>query len=177
MRILARCRPVMWIPLIVIVLSQFVVSPIIHAKGIPDKIIIQGLDLKETPITDRTLLTALELGQLEDFSQGAISAPLRDGGYELIRYYKHDDGTLWPFDHLHYFPARHGERSVIYYDGLGVNGGGGWSEFDGKWFYPTPQGAATLQTLLSRLVPQPLAPALLLLQNGAGAILLTNMDT
>ena len=175
MRIIARWRLIPLISLILMVLSLSNVSHTIRAKGIPDKIIIRGLGLTETTITDRTILTALELGQLEDFKHGAISAPLIDGGYELIRYYKNDDGTFWPFDHLHFFSARHGGRSVIFYDGLGVNGGGGWSEYDGKWFYPTPQGESTMRALLNTLVPHPLAPSLLLLQNGAGTIHLFNV--
>jgi len=70
----------------------------------------------------------------------------------MTRYFK--DGALErPFDRLTYYPSASGERSSIFYEGLRISGG--WSEYDGKWFYVTKAGDAAMRRLLKQLGAAP----------------------
>lgn len=122
-----------------------------RAKGQPDKIILRGSDIGEIEITDPAFLAALELGQLENFGSTVLPPILVGRGYELKRYYRQDDGTFRAFDHAHYYPGMFGLPSYVFYDGLNVDDSSGGSEYDGKWFYATPEGDAAMRALLREI--------------------------
>jgi len=123
------------------------------AKGPPDKVVISGPGLSgEVESTDCVAISVLGLGSLEDFQRGPIAAPQVSTGYQLTRYFK-DGASYRPFDRLIYYPNRSGERGYIFYEGLRVSGG--WSEYDGKWFYATKAGDAAMRRLLKQLGAAP----------------------
>ena len=123
------------------------------AKGPPDKVVISGPGLSgEIESTDREAISALGLGALEDFQRGPIEAPQVGAGYQMACYFK-DGASYRPFDRLTYYPNLPGKRSYIFYEGLRISGG--WSEYDGKWFYATKAGDAAMRRLLWQLGTEP----------------------
>ena len=123
------------------------------AKGPPEMVVISGPGLSgEVESTDREAISALGLGALEDFQRGPIAAPQVGAGYQMARYFK-DGASYRPFDRLTYYPNLPGKRSYIFYEGLRISGG--WSEYDGKWFYATKAGDAAMRRLLGQLGTEP----------------------
>lgn len=115
------------------------------AKGPADKVTIDGPGLtSEIEVTETVLLSALSIGQLEDF--GRPSATPRDPGpgYELTRYFK-DRAGFQAFDRVRYYPNAAGGGGYIFYEGI-VNG---WSEYDGRWFRASVAGDQVMRRLLA----------------------------
>ena len=113
------------------------------------KIDISGPDINGVAsITDPALLTSMTITGFMDFSQ-SIPAPQDLGaGYELHRYFKHEDGTYWDFDRVRYHPNSSGGRSYVFYEeGIGY----GPAHNAGLWFYATPEGDAAMQRILAQV--------------------------
>src|SRR5262245_25745702 len=80
----------------------------------PDKVTISGPGLKgEVEVTDKEILSALSLGTIEDFEQGAIVAPKVGQGYQITRYFY---DASFNFGRLHYYPNSTGKRSYIFFE-------------------------------------------------------------
>ena len=120
----------------------------------PDKATISGPGLKgEVEVTDKDILAALSLGAIEDFEHGPIATPEVGEGYQISRYFY---DASFNFGRLRYYPNPAGERGYVFFED-GPDFVGDHTMYNGKWFYTTPQGDATMQGLLKSL--DALAPA------------------
>lgn len=119
------------------------------AKGGFTFITITGPNLKQTIRATDPALTN-DFFAFADFYRAKTDAPSDPGvGYEITRYYV--DGTReTPFDSLHYYP----DTGYVYYDGIA---GGGWSEYDGKWYTAKPEIKIVFENVLPGQT-QPAAP-------------------
>lgn len=145
---------------------------IVLAKGPPAKILISGPGIHGgAEVTNPALLNGIALGILEDFSR-AIDRPATvdlpsTSQYTLTRFFQDTDGAYMLFDRLHYYLPSPKSPAIIFYDGLSV--GGGWSEYDGRWFFAHSEGEAAMHRLLDSLgafaAPQQPLPA-----TGGGSI-------
>jgi hypothetical protein len=134
----------------VLAMLAFAAQPAL-AKGPLAQIVISGPGLAEAvTVNDQHFLEALGLGMLEDFSEEPLATtPTAVGtGYELVRYIQNQYGNLIAFDRLTYYPNPLGAHAYIFYNGIEENG---WSDYDGKWFYATPEGQAAMRDLLKAL--------------------------
>jgi hypothetical protein len=120
------------------------------AKGPPQKITISGDGLAgEIVIVDNeATLNALGMMALEDYDTLTPDAPDGIGGegYLLTRFFEDSPDHYIPFDQVRYFAIPDGGRGYLQYVGIV----GGSSEYDGKWFRPTPEGETTLRAVLAR---------------------------
>jgi hypothetical protein len=114
----------------------------------PDKVTISGPGLKgEVEVTDPEIRAALSLGAIEDFEHGPIPAPNVGEGYQITRYFY---DASFDFGRLRYHPNPTGERGYIFFeDGPELDGDP--SQYNGKWFYTTPQGDEVMRRLLADL--------------------------
>ena len=128
-------------------------------------------------ITDPDLLAPMTITGFMDFTQ-TIPEPQNVGaGYELHRYFKHEDGTYWDFDRVRYYPDPSGGRGYVFYEeGIGY----GPAHNAGQWFHATPEGDTAMQRILAPVAaPAPTAsaaparaPALTLLAALTGVLLI-----
>jgi len=108
-------------------------------------------------ITDPDLLASITITGFMDFTQ-TIPEPQNVGaGYELHRYFKHEDGTYWDFDRVRYYPDPSGGRGYVFYEeGIGY----GPAHNAGQWFHATPEGDTAMQRILAPVAaPVPTASA------------------
>jgi hypothetical protein len=114
----------------------------------PERATISGPGLQgEVEITDPATLQALQLGKIEDFNRGTISAPVVGAGYSITRYFY---GGKFNFAHLQYYPNPSGAVGYLYFED-GPQLSGDHTEYHQQWLYATPQGDAALRALLKRL--------------------------
>lgn len=129
---------------LLLTLSTFIAA---YAKGQYSFITIQGPGMKDpVRVTDPALTT--DFFAFADMPRGAVEAPANPGAaYEITRYYV-DNNREVAFDQLHYYP----DTGYVYYDGLGFNGSGGWSEYDRKWYAAKPGIEVALKNALTKAV-------------------------
>jgi hypothetical protein len=120
------------------------------AKGASDKMIMTGPGISgQVEITDPDILGNLTWASF-GFVHGGVPAPKVAGPYyELLGYVKTQNGTLQPWDHVRYFP----QSNMIFY--VGQEPDNNYSEFDGKWFYPTLEGERALRRLIAQYARTP----------------------
>jgi hypothetical protein len=136
------------------------------AKGPPDKVTIQGPGIAEAiEITDPQTLNAFSFFQFEAVDENnrrGIDEPPNIGeGYLVTRYIERMDGSVRPWDELHYYLTSDGERDYIFLDGLI---GDSSTEFDGRWYHASPEGQQVMRQVLAdsgvaQLAPQTLPAA------------------
>ena len=104
----------------------FLTSITAFAKGGFSFIAINGPSLKAEVRSSDPALTE-DFFAFADFYRNKTGAPAEPGpGYEVTRCYI-EGARVVVFDHLHYYP----NTGFVFYDGIA---GGGWSEYDGKWY-------------------------------------------
>ena len=132
-----RIRIALGIALTMIVSTFIPVS----AKGGFSFININGPGL-EDEIRSTNLTLTEDFFAFADFYKNKTTAPENPGvGYEITRYYIEGKREI-PFDSLHYYP----ETGFVYYDGIV---GGGWSEYDGKWYLAKPEVKASFESAMA----------------------------
>jgi uncharacterized integral membrane protein len=132
------------LPLILIVLSLFITSAFVLAKGDFDYLAVKGPGITgEINITNPALTGNFFV--FANFTQGEVPVPGDPGqGYQVVRVYVETvDGkpSPMPFDQLHYYPY----TGYVYYDGI-INGS---SEYDDKWYAANPSAEAPFRAALA----------------------------
>jgi len=118
------------------------------AKGPPQKVTIEGPGLAvPIEITDPATLESLGMTMLEDVDSKISGPGTLSAVYLVTRYYQ-DGARYIPFDQVLYARQAESDRPLVYYVGI-VNG---WSEFDGRWFNATADGAAAMESVLGKAV-------------------------
>jgi hypothetical protein len=129
--------------LLFILISGFTITTA-SAKGLPDKITIDGPDLKQTiEIEDKGLIASIGLDNF-DISNNTASAPSEIHSIYVITRYYVDGKNYVPFDQLLYVPNFSNDRGSIYYVGI-TNG---YGPYDGNWYKLTEEGESELLTTL-----------------------------
>jgi hypothetical protein len=115
--------------------------------GPPARVDLRGPGLPGTlAFTDPALLDGLGAEQLIDFDSRVLNQHVTAACYELVRYYRYENGNWWKLDRLNYCPGKDNTRGVIYYAaGLGYSP----AYNAGQWFSPTAAGEAALQRLIA----------------------------
>ncbi len=118
------------------------------AKGsMPVTITGPGLPQAGVDISNMEQAAPFSMAALEDFDAGVIEQPAwaaEGSGYFLERYVMRGR-VRQIFDHAVYYPHPGGLRGVVYYAGIH----NGSSEYDGRWYYATPEGDRAMRALIA----------------------------
>jgi hypothetical protein len=105
---------------------------------------IQGV----ASITDAELLRPMTIDGFMSFDRNLPQPEGLGEGYELHRYFVNQDGSLWDFDRVMYYPDPAGGPGYVnYLEGIGY--GPVWNA--GNWFRVTPAGEAAWQAIMTSI--------------------------
>jgi len=134
--------------LLSLLLSLCLVAPALaHPEGALFKVTIAGPGIEGAlEITDAEALNAFGLETFMVFGRsGPLMPQVGETYYEIVRYFKNDDGSLWEFDRLRYYTNPNSQRGyILYVEGV-------MQSRAGNWYSTTAEGESAMKRIIASL--------------------------